>query len=130
MEENINYAKLINLMNGKEYNNALKEISSLQKRSSSPFQLILIKLFCLIETEKIRSAKISVNKLLKDQPEHQLLQSVSTYLNNAHSMKNRTNPLSEFTTAFLKFNQSEISKSDEKQFNKLLDQILVKPSIK
>lgn len=130
MMENSNYTKLINLMNGKEYNDALKEILVLQKRFSNTFQLILIKLFCLIETGKIRSAKIAVNKLLKDQPEHQLLQRVSTYLNNAHSAKKPANPLDEFTTAFLKFNQSEISKSDEKQFNKLLEQILVKPFIK
>lgn len=130
MSENICYTKLINLINKNQYKEAFQELSLLKKNNANSFSLILIKLFIQIEMGKIHSAKILVNKLLKIQPEHQLLNNLSIYLNSISSEQELTNPLNDFVTSFIRYNQSEISGMNEEQFNQLMDQILIKPYIK
>lgn len=131
MSEKINYTKLINLINEHQYKEAFKVLSSMEKINPDSFSLILIKLFLQIEMEEIHSAKILVNKLLKIHPGHQLLQNVSIYLRTVSSGdKKMPNPLNDFIASFVQYNQSDLSKMDEKQFNQLMDQILIKPYIK
>lgn len=131
MSENIDYTKLINLINENQYKEALQELSSLEKKNINPFLLTTIKLFVQIEMKQRRSAKILVNKLLKTQPEHQLLKNISVYLNTVQSDDEKSfNPLNDFIESFIKYNQSEVSKLSEQQFNQLMNQILIKPYIK
>lgn len=131
MSESINYTKLINLINESQYKKAFQELSSLEKNNTGSFSLMLIRLFFQIEMGQLRSAKILVNRLMKIYPEHQLLQNVSIYLKTISSNdKKLPNPLSDFIASFVKYNQTELSKMDEQQFNQLMDQILIKPYIK
>lgn len=131
MPEYINYTKLINLINTSQYSEAFQELSSLEKKHVNSFPLMLIKLFCQIEMGKMRSSKILVNNLLKIYPEYQLLKNVSIYLKSPSSgeEKNR-NPLNDFIVSFIHYNESELSKMNEQQFNQLMEQILIKPYIK
>jgi predicted Zn-dependent protease len=127
MSENIDCTKLINLIQKHQYDEAFQELSSLKKNNTNSFSLPLIKLFIQIETGQFPSAKKLINKLLKIQPEHQLLQSVSIYLK---SDKKTPNPLNDFIESFIQYNQSDLSKMNKEQFNQLMHQILIKPYIK
>lgn len=130
MSENIDYTKLVNLIVDEQFDTVIQEILIYQKDNSDTFQLALLKLFCLIRTKKIHSARVELNKLLSLQPDHELLKLVSLHLDANRSEQESTNPLEDFITAFIQYNQSGISKFDEKQLNALLNQIITKPYIK
>lgn len=130
MSENIDYTKLVNLIVDEQFDTVIQEILIYQKDNSDTFQLALLKLFCLIRTKKIHSARVELNKLLSLQPDHELLKLVSLHLDVNRSEQESTNPLEDFITAFIQYNQSGISKFDEKQLNALLNQIITKPYIK
>lgn len=130
MSENIDYTKLVNLIVNEQFDTVIQEILIYQKNNSDTFQLALLKLFCLIRTKKIHSARVELNKLLSLQPDNELLKLVSLHLDANRSEQESTNPLEDFITAFIQYNQSGISKFDEKQLNALLNQIITKPYIK
>lgn len=130
MSENIDYTKLVNLIVDEQFDTVIQEILIYQKDNSDTFQLALLKLFCLIRTKKIHSARVELNKLLSLQPDHELLKLVSLHLDANRSEQESTNPLEDFITAFIQYNQSGISKFDEKQLDALLNQIITKPYIK
>lgn len=130
MSENIDYTKLVNLIVDEQFDTVIQEILIYQKDNSDTFQLALLKLFCLIRTKKIHSARVELNKLLSLQPDHELLKLVSLHLDANRSERESTNPLEDFVTAFIQYNQSGISQFSEKQLNALLNQIITKPYIK
>lgn len=130
MANKINYTKLINLIKEEQFDQALNEIKELPKLPSNPIQLILITLYCQIETNKLEAAKSTLNKALKTYSQHQLLQTIDRHLEAVEPDKKIENPLNEFIHSFAAYNQTDISQADEKQFNKFMEQILVKPYIK
>lgn len=130
MTEDINYTKLINLIRDEKYGSALVEIKKLHQSPTESIQLTLSKLYCQIEAGKYRAARITVNTALEKHPGHHLLLAVEKHLDDLKIEKKPANPLNDFMAAFIKYNHSELSHANEKKFNKLMDQILVKPYIK
>lgn len=123
MDSNTDFTKLIKLIEAKQFKGALDEIKALE---TSDLSLKFIEIYCLIEAKQKREAKSKLKKLRKQLSENELLLKVQLFFNS----KKDENPLNEFVAAFINFNQTELSKMNEQQLNKLLHQIIVKPTIK
>lgn len=128
MSEDINYTKLINLIQQKKYQSALIEVKQLLIPAPESIQLILLKLYCQIEAGKMRSAVIELNKALKKFPGHHLLQMTKEHIETIKSGGKSKNPLIQFVETFAEYFSTSFT--DEDQFNKLMNQILLKPYIK
>lgn len=123
MGSNTDFTKLIKLIEAKQFKGALDEIKALE---TSDLSLKFIEIYCLIEAKKTRSLKNKLKDLLEQDPENELLLKVDLFLES----QSDENPLNEFVAAFMNFNKTELSKMNAPQLDKLLHQIIVKPTIK
>ncbi len=129
MSKEVTYTKVVDLIQKKQFEAATTEIKRLKKDIPESIQLILLSIYCKIENNQLRSAMIVTSKTLKIKPDHQLLLKTKTHIEALKSGKRTENPLAEFVDAFITYTHSKIT-DDPHQFNQLMNQILIKPSIK
>lgn len=125
MVSNTDYTKLIKLIEVAKFEDALKEIQLFKK--TDDFSLKIVQLFCQMKIKKKRTTNSLLKKMLEEQPDNELLLEVETYLTDE---KNKPNPLIDFINSFVAFHKSEISNFNQEQLDKMLYQLIVKPTIK